>query len=129
MGEQRILPSMMRTPEGDRQRRQRRDEGIDRAAMGAPPGWVERALAAVAKTSRVMDEFTTDDVRWVFDVWYEGSSYQPRDGRAWGAVMRTAIGRGLVEKTGEYRQTRRPEAHCRPIPVYRRRCDEAAATS
>lgn len=78
--------------------------------------WMEEAAAAIRTCARFLRDFTTDAV------WHtlEGHGVAPpRDPRAMGAAIRRAKKDGLIEATGEYRKSSRPECHRRPIPVYR----------
>lgn len=110
---QATLPGMGRTT--PRTAEEKRDDAIERVRKGAG-GWTERALRAVEFTASKMEHFTTDDCR-MYAV--EMAVGEPREPRAWGAVMKLAAGKGgCCVKTGEYRKSRRPECHARPIPVY-----------
>lgn len=111
--DQQTLPGMDRSEEG----RRRRDEAIDRVRDHTPPGWMDAAVDCVRIALQQFVTITTDDVRRVAGI---RQIPKPHDNRAWGAVMRRAIKSGLVVKTGEYVPTERPEAHRRPIPVYRK---------
>ena len=44
---------------------------------------------------------------------------EPRHSNAWGALIRTAKGRNLIENTGRYVPMRAANSHARITPVYR----------
>lgn len=104
------LPGMEVTPITPEQLR---DDAIARVAKGAGD-WVDRALSVVRAVCLERDEFTTDDVhRWA----RMASLEEPREPRAWGAVMRFSIGKVCV-KTPRYIKSQRGPCHARPIPIY-----------
>ena len=43
----------------------------------------------------------------------------PKSSAAWGALIRTAAKRGLLENTGIYRATESVKTHCHPTVVWR----------
>jgi hypothetical protein len=98
-------------PSGDLQAgRALRDAAIAQADEHAEVEWkllAERALWAVIQAG---EPFTTDDVWERIDV--------PHEPRALGAVMQSAARANLIHKTGDYRQSRRPECHARPVAVW-----------
>ena len=89
-------------------------EGMQRAADHADSAWLQAANRIVQQLARSQEPFTTDQV------WYrlEQAGVATHEPRALGAVMRRAAKAGLVEQVG-YRPTSRPEAHARPIPIWR----------
>lgn len=110
------LPGMTRSEEREREGKRLRDDALDRVRDNAGPIWFERAFQTLRDVATNSITFTTDDVR----EWGEGSGLrEPREPRAWGPVMRRGIVSGVIVKTGEYVPTTRPDAHRRPIPVYR----------
>lgn len=90
-----------------------RDDGIARAETGAGVDWIRHARLAVAQLTATVDEFTTDDV-WAL----VPPTAEPR---AMGAVMTWAREVGYVERTDRTVQSTRPEAHARPVRVWRSR--------
>lgn len=60
-----------------------RDNAIDRVESNADADWMWLAYHAVRTVCRARETFTTLDVRAVFNE-------EPREPRAWGAVMRRA---------------------------------------
>ena len=108
-----VLPGMKRSR--IRSGRQARDSALEAAELAVKKKWFEDALLVVERVALLRDDFTADDVRSFHD------SYGftcPSEGRVWGAVMMQAIRRGMIEKTGEYRQSTRKTNHARPIPIY-----------
>lgn len=93
------------------------DTAIDQAEKAADPGWLAAAHRAVREAAASGAPFTTDDL-WTELSRLGVTTHEPR---ALGAVLRAAARPpdALVEQTGRYVKTRRPEAHSRPIPVWR----------
>lgn len=119
MGNQPVLPGMTRADEKNMKERGRRelDAALDRVRDNAGPGWFDRAIQIVRDVALNHETFTTDHIR----AWAKRSNLpEAREPRAWGSVMSRAIKSGMIVKTGEYVPTLRPEAHRRPIPVYRK---------
>lgn len=87
-----------------------RDEAMERATIHAPEQWKRDARICVKALAVSRGMLTTDDVWSIIG--------QPREPRALGPVMLSAASRGTIVRTGEYRQSTRPECHCRPIPVW-----------
>ena len=94
--------------------RQARDEGM---AKVTEPSWVDGALARM-RWMRLLhkDGFTGEDVRVYLSIVQYTEAPHPN---AWGALINTAVRRGLIEKTGEYRQMKVKSSHARATPVYR----------
>lgn len=111
-GDQLGLPGMTRTEQPTPE--ELRDDAIARVRKGAGE-WCDRALAVVRVVCRDREEFTTDAVHWYAA---EMGVEEPPERRAWGAVMKAAIGE-LCVKTERGVKSRRRECHARPIPVYR----------
>lgn len=93
-----------------------RDHALLVCEAGAPPEWVDLALAAVEALARVRRTITTDDVWAMLATAGAGSPPEPR---AMGVVMGSAKRRGWIEPTDRVVQTARPESHCRPVRVWR----------
>ena len=91
------------------------ERGIMRAADGAGPDKITRAVAAVLEIARQMPDFTSDDVRARF------GDFGMKEPRAWGAVMRQAARSGKIVATDRYRKTGRTSSHNRPMRVWKRR--------
>ncbi len=101
-----------RVAEGER----RREAEGERVGEHAPDEWTRYALAAVRQAARSAEEFTTDEPRAELERRGIGDPPEPR---AWGAVMREAASRGWCEATDQTRPTERPDAHRRPVRVWR----------
>jgi len=94
----------------------RLEEALGRVERGAHPLWLEQAKCAVVQVAKVNQEFTTDDVWETLGHW---SIELRNDGRALGAVMRWAAKSGICTSTDNYKRSRRPECHLRPVMVWR----------
>ena len=90
--------------------REHRDVGVARAEAGAKEAWLVLAYAALVAHLRAHGEFFVDDL------WRSGLE-RPRESRALGAVVQRAARERLMEKTGEYRQSR--SSNLSPKPVWR----------
>ena len=90
-----------------------RDEAIARVEAHAHAQWMKAAKRIVWQLAQTREPFTTDIV-WSRLEQLGVSTHEPR---AMGAVMLAAVRAGFIAAQG-YVKTTRPEAHCRPIPVY-----------
>lgn len=88
-----------------------RDAAITRVAKGTPPEWMAAMASAVMSVAKEASEFTTDEV------WKKLGS-QPREPRSLGAVMMSLSRGGNIQRTGTFKQSKRPECHCRPLAVW-----------
>lgn len=92
------------------------DEAIERARSAADPDWYQAAVSAVVMCSEIGVPFTADDV------WARIPSHlRTKEPRALGSVMRALAERGVIEATGGWRESSRPQAHGRPMRVWRSR--------
>lgn len=92
--------------------RRRRDEGLTAARTGAAIGYrlaFEKALAQLADSGQ---PFTVDDVRRIAG---DPIGTSPQ---ALGGMIAHAAKRGQIRAVG-YQQSARPEAHARPVRVWR----------
>lgn len=92
--------------------RRRRDEGLTAARTAAWPGYkiaVEKALDQLAESGR---PFTVDDVRRIAG---DPIGTSPQ---ALGGMIAHAAKRGQIRAIG-YQQSARPEAHARPVRLWR----------
>jgi hypothetical protein len=96
--------------------RQAADKAINRARMSADPVWYQAAVSAVIMCSQLGEPFTSDDV-WV----RIPAECRTKEPRALGAVMRKLQEQGVIEATGGWRESARPQAHGRPMRVWRGR--------
>lgn len=86
----------------------------EKAAAGSPSEWIVEARRAVVFTATVRALFTTDQVWWrLTDV---EKNPEPR---ALGAVMRWAAKAGIIEATGEWKESVRTSCHGRPARIWR----------
>jgi hypothetical protein len=89
-------------------------EAIARAKQAADPTWYQAAVSAVLMCAELGEPFTADDV------WARiPDEYRTREPRALGAVMRLLSEQGVIESTGGWRESSRPQAHARPMRVWR----------
>lgn len=76
------------------------------------PGWLERAVDALASFARSTVEFTIEEAR-------AGMAIEaPAELRAWGAVTRAALRRKIIVPTGAYRSAQ--SSNGSPKAIYRR---------
>lgn len=103
-----------RTSEGERLR----DEGIEKADIGAD-GWVDVvALPLIRELAGRMETFTTDEV---WDLLDRRQLPYPEERRAMGPAIVKAYARGNIEPLDTWRLSKRPECHRRPLRVWRAR--------
>ncbi len=93
----------------------KRDEALANVQRGAET-WVARVIDLIRMAPRGT-ELTTDGL-WVGA---RALGLKVAEPRAMGAALNNARKLGLVEATGVYRKSERPECHARPILVWRRR--------
>jgi hypothetical protein len=77
--------------------------------------WLDQ-MQTVVELLAAGTEFTTD-------LLWSKVTTDTGEPRMVGALMNRLARSQLIEKTGEYRPTERPEAHSRPVPVWRRLAD------
>ena len=92
-------------------------EAIERVEANAPQAWLAKASQVTLDIARVNPQgFTSDAIWWILDACGYGNPPEPR---ALGAVFQALAREGLIEKTGEYRDSERSENHARPVCVWR----------
>lgn len=91
-----------------------RDKGIASSSR-RNSAWLESALAAVARLPRGM-AVTGEDIRTILGP----SLPAPASPHAWGALVRTAVLRDLLEDTGKVVQMTDARSHARRTPLWRR---------
>jgi hypothetical protein len=93
-----------------------RDKGLANAATGAGAIWFARALyelrAVPAGTEGVFERFR-------MTLLINGLPPPPKD-KVWGAVARTALHHGWLERTGRYDKMKTRRSHARESAVLRR---------
>lgn len=100
--------------------RERRDVGINSAADHADrtaPGWTARAEAFVVEYARLHPVFSSELVRRYAEA--KGLPAAP-DPRAWGNAFKRAMRTDVITSAG-YEQSSQPQAHCRPVRIWRSR--------
>lgn len=96
--------------------RQAAEKAIERAKEAADPTWYQAAVSAVLMCADLGEQFTADDV------WGRiPDECRTKEPRALGAVMRLLVEQGVIESTGGWRESSRPQAHARPMRVWRGR--------
>ena len=91
-----------------------RDEAMDAVENGAGPEWNAEADAFIEATAEEMEFFAADDV------WAAGLSPAPNDSRAIGpALTRAAEEYKIIVSTGEYRKSRIPKHHAKPLTIWK----------
>ena len=91
-----------------------RDLAIAEGEENADEGWKKDVHEAILKCVDRLDEFTTDDVWAILD-----TDDDLADPRAIGAIMQRVQRSGVIAPTDQRRPSARPEAHRRPIRVWR----------
>ena len=92
-------------------------EAIKQVEENANQQWMHFALKVVKALSNQFYGFTSDDVwEWMQDIYPEFTTHEPK---AMGAVMRKASKLKICAPTGQYVQSKRPSAHCRPLRVWK----------
>lgn len=89
-----------------------RDDAIDRVERGSEE-WQRDALDAVRQLATKLPELTTDDL------WRAVDRPDDLEPRAMGAVMRSAVRAGLVERTDRTRKSVRVACHRRDVRIWR----------
>lgn len=99
-----------------------KEEGMGLArdkADRAEPGWSDQAAKYLTRFlyQWPLPDFTGEEAQ----VWMvrEGLP-RPASSNAWGSVFNSAARRGLIKKTGQYRNSQKPSARSRAIPVWRK---------
>lgn len=95
--------------------KRRKEEAIVRVDANADEDWKSVALKAVGWVAMTHITFTTDDVWLVLS----GRDASTHESRALGAVMLRAAKIGYIESTDQYRPSIRPEAHQRPVKIWK----------
>ncbi len=96
--------------------RQAADQAIAAVDDAARHDWKTTADEAIEDTARRLAVLSADDVWKTLDRW---EIPRPREGRALGPRMKVARSRGIIEPTGGFISSERPELHSSPTRVYR----------
>ena len=94
--------------------RQQRDVGIAKTAH-KNESWLERCLAKLPQM-RLYNAFTTGEQLRVWML--ESGIENPTSQHAWGALIRTAMKRGLLRDTGRVAQMTTEKSHARRTPLW-----------
>jgi hypothetical protein len=90
-------------------------DALARVAAHADPEWWEVAVTAVYSLASRHRALTTDQVWQLLDP----GEVTTHERRALGAVMRATARAGLIAPTDRYVPSERPQAHRRPVRVWR----------
>jgi hypothetical protein len=96
----------------------RAEEGMERAASAAPPSYSEIGILCLRKLAHDNLTFTADDWWEAFErrcLVYGLDPSRNRD--ASGAVFQRAYREKIIQQTGMYQKSKRPEAHSKMLPV------------
>jgi hypothetical protein len=91
-----------------------RDEGIERI-VSSNPDWLDRGLAFIESLTEGWQGIG-EDIRFLA-IPVIGAPTKPK---AWGALTRVAVRRGLLAKTGRYLPMKDVRSHARESREYRR---------
>ncbi len=91
-----------------------RDEALSRVETNAGVAWNKAALHHIANLPD--GEYIGEDIR----VSCEAVGIQPHHPNAWGALIRTAIARGLLIQTGRLRAMTGEKSHARRSEILTR---------
>lgn len=90
--------------------RKARDEGMEKVDR---PSFTERVIGVVTALP-FGSEWTGEGIR----IRCTDLGVTPHHPNAWGAAVNVVVRKGLLIKTGEYRQMKRVSSHARVNPVY-----------
>lgn len=93
----------------------RKTAGMNLATTGAPT-WTQLARSAVQALAARPDPFTSEDVIDLVGLPRPGSGANRNN--AVGAIMSGCARAGMIKKTGQYVETRRPTSHARIVAVW-----------
>lgn len=91
-----------------------KQEAMQQVYDNANEEWKTRAYLAVMRVAAKQVELTTDDVWEMIP-----SGVETHERRALGPIMVLAAKNGLIEKTGQWIETKREAAHQRPVALWR----------
>ncbi len=83
------------------------DAAILQAAENADQAWADLAFNLLVDWLKTHPTFHTDDIWSVLS--------EPREARAFGAVVRRAVAAGLMVKSGEYKPSVRSRGTAKPV--------------
>lgn len=94
-----------------------RDHAIGLVDEHAQPDWKTAVFTAIETLAHHQVDLTTDDI-WHYLAMHDITT-QTHEKRAMGAVMRAAAKAGLIEATGNFRESERSVCHRNPKRVWR----------
>lgn len=94
---------------------EQKNEGIEAACRGADAEWKRAAIECLQKMIETRELVTSEDV--VLELNKRGIT--TGENRAMGAIMQSFSRAGLIESTGQFTTSRRPECHKSPVRVWR----------
>ena len=89
-----------------------KDLGIANAEKGAPPGWIDEAVAVIKSVAGRYPYLISDDL------WASGLT-APGNSRALGSAMRAARSAGYIEKFPHFVLTHQATRHRAPVQVWK----------
>ena len=92
-----------------------KSEGIEAAYRGADSEWKRAAAECLQQMVETREFITSEDV--VLELNKRG--IVTSENRAMGAVMQSFSRAGLIESTGRFTTSRRPECHKSPVRIWR----------
>ena len=97
--------------------RAERDLAVGLVDQHAQPDWKTAVFTAIESLAHHHSDLTTDDI-WQYLVVHD-IDIDTHEKRAMGAVMRAAAKAGLIEATGNFRESDRAVCHRNPKRVWR----------
>lgn len=94
---------------------EQKNEGIEAAYRGADVEWKRAAIECLQKMIETRELVTSEDV--VLELNKRGIT--TGENRAMGAIMQSFSRAGLIESTGRFTTSRRPECHKSPVRIWR----------
>lgn len=91
-----------------------KQEAMQRVFDHADQQWKLEAYATIVRIAKRQTELTTDDVWEAIP-----SGVETHERRALGPIMVLAAKNGIIEKTGQWVETKREAAHQRPVALWR----------
>jgi hypothetical protein len=93
----------------------KRQRAIRQVEENADADWMKAAEKTIRWYAALGDRFTSDDI-WANLEKMNLTTHEPR---ALGAIFNRLARQGVIEQTGEYRKSVRPECHRNPKAVWR----------
>ena len=90
-----------------------RDDAVKRAEDHAHDDWKQSAREGLDLLAATGQEFTSEDIRALIPA--DITTHEPR---ALGGIVKKSIADGQIVSIG-FRESSNPQAHCRPVRVFR----------